>query len=214
MEKEKLKTGTTIVGVVGKDCVILGADKRVTLAGRLVVDKRFNKKLQVNENLIVAMAGTVSDAQLLTKYLRANLKLNELRRNKKNDIKESVNFLANILYSAARQFIPAIVGFLVAGRDEKGVHLYEVGIDGSIIEYEDFEGKIYKITRRLPDMSIAETKIFRSKEGGKWKPQASIFNMVLQKFDFPCSQISLKQHSSHFGLAFKQISFPCLTIKA
>ena len=138
MEKEKLKTGTTIVGVVGKDCVILGADKRVTLAGRLVVDKRFNKILQVNENIIVAMAGTVSDAQLLTKYLRANLKLNELRRNKKNDIKESVNFLANILYSAARQFIPAIVGFLVAGRDEKGVHLYEVGIDGSIIEYEDY----------------------------------------------------------------------------
>ena len=84
----------------------------------------------------------------------------------------------------------------------------------SIIEYEDFEGKIYKITRRLPDMSVAETKIFRSKEEGKWKPQVSIFNMVLQKFDFPCSQISLKQHSSHFGLAFKQISFPCLTIKA
>lgn len=138
MEKEKLKTGTTIIGIVGKDCVILGADKRVTLAGRLVVDKRFNKILQVNENIIVAMAGTVSDAQLLTKYLRANLKLNELRRNKKNDIKESVNFLANILYGAARQYIPAIVGFLVAGRDEKGVHLYEVGIDGSIIEYEDY----------------------------------------------------------------------------
>ena len=149
MEKEKLKTGTTIVGVVGKDCIVLGADKRVTLAGRLVVDKRFNKILQVNENIVVAMAGTVSDAQLLTKYLRANLKLNELRRNKKNDIKESVNFLSNTLYGAARQYIPAIVGFLVAGRDEEGVHLYEVGIDGSIIKYEDYisdgSGMMYAI---------------------------------------------------------------------
>ena len=75
---------------------------------------------------------------MLTKYLRANLKLNELKRNKPNDTKESVNFLSNIIYGSARQFIPAIVGFLVAGRDESGVHLYEVGIDGSIIEYTDY----------------------------------------------------------------------------
>jgi len=138
MEKEKLKTGTTIVGVVGKDCIILGADKRVTLAGRIVVDKRFNKILQVNENILVAMSGSVSDAQLLTKYLRANLKLNELRRNRRNDVKESVNFLSSVIYGSARQYIPALVGFLVAGRDEKGVHLFEVGIDGSVIKYDDY----------------------------------------------------------------------------
>jgi len=124
--------------VSGNGSVILAADKRVTLAGRIVVDKKFNKILQVNDYLIVAMSGSVSDAQLLTKYLRANLKLNELKRNKPNDTKESVNFLSNIIYGSARQFIPAIVGFLVAGRDESGVHLYEVGIDGSIIEYTDY----------------------------------------------------------------------------
>ena len=46
--------------------------------------------------------------------------------------------MSNVIYGSARQYIPAIVGFLVAGRDEKGVHLYEVGIDGSIIEYDDY----------------------------------------------------------------------------
>lgn len=138
MEKEKLKTGTTIVGVVGKESIILAADRRVTLAGRIIVHKKFHKILQINENLLVATTGSVSDAQLFVKYLRANLKLNELKRNKKNDIKESVNFLASILYGSARQFIPSIVGFLVAGRDEKGVHLYEVGIDGSIVQHKDY----------------------------------------------------------------------------
>ena len=138
MEKEKLKTGTTIVGVVGKDSIALAADRRVTLAGRIVVDKKFHKIMEVNDQLLVAMTGSVSDAQLMTRYLRANLKLNELKRNKPNDIKESVNFLANILYGSARQFIPSIVGFLVAGRDEKGVHLYEVGADGSVIQYDDY----------------------------------------------------------------------------
>jgi len=138
MEKEKLSTGTTIVGITGKDSIVLASDRRVTLAGRIVVNKRFHKILQINENLLVAMTGSVSDAQLFVKYLRANLKLNELKRNKGNNVKESVNFLASILYGSARQFIPAIAGFLVAGKDEKGIHLYEVGPDGSIVQHKDY----------------------------------------------------------------------------
>jgi len=34
----------------------------------------------------------------------------------------------------------------------------------SIMEIEDKEGRKYKVTRRLPEMSVAETKIFSSKE--------------------------------------------------
>jgi len=34
----------------------------------------------------------------------------------------------------------------------------------SIMEVENTTGKKYKVTRRLPDMSVAETKIFTSKE--------------------------------------------------
>jgi len=64
----------------------LAADRRVTLAGRIVVNKKFHKILQINDDLLVAMTGSVSDAQLFVKYLRANLKLNELKRNKPNTI--------------------------------------------------------------------------------------------------------------------------------
>ena len=138
MEKEKLKTGTTIVGIAGKDSIILAADRRVTLAGRIVVNKKFHKILQINDDLLVAMTGSVSDAQLFVKYLRANLKLNTLKRGKANSVKESVNFLASILYGSARQYIPAVAGFLVAGKDTQGVHLYEVGADGSIVKYTDY----------------------------------------------------------------------------
>jgi len=34
----------------------------------------------------------------------------------------------------------------------------------SIIELENDIGKKYKVTRRLPDLSVAGTKIFKSKE--------------------------------------------------
>ncbi|MBI2145370.1 hypothetical protein HYU18_03550 [Candidatus Woesearchaeota archaeon] len=34
----------------------------------------------------------------------------------------------------------------------------------SFAELENTIGKLFKVTRRLPDMSVAETKMFRSKE--------------------------------------------------
>jgi|TARA_B100001971_G_C18119860_1_gene498828 hypothetical protein len=37
----------------------------------------------------------------------------------------------------------------------------------SLIEYEDGVGKKYKVTKRVPGMSVADTKIFKSKEEAK-----------------------------------------------
>jgi hypothetical protein len=39
----------------------------------------------------------------------------------------------------------------------------------SFIELKNNKGKKYKVTRRIPEMSIAETKIFRSKKMAKKK---------------------------------------------
>ncbi len=32
----------------------------------------------------------------------------------------------------------------------------------SIIEFKDSEGKLYKVTRSIPELKVSETKIFRS----------------------------------------------------
>ena len=37
----------------------------------------------------------------------------------------------------------------------------------TIMEYQDETGTKYKVTRRIPEMSVAETKIFSSKEKAK-----------------------------------------------
>lgn len=37
----------------------------------------------------------------------------------------------------------------------------------SIIELQNKKGKKFKVTRRLPSMSVAETKIFKTKEEAK-----------------------------------------------
>ena len=43
----------------------------------------------------------------------------------------------------------------------------DCGWEVSISEFKDDQGKAYKVTRRLPDYSISETKIFRSKSEAK-----------------------------------------------
>ncbi|MBD3355087.1 hypothetical protein GF361_03830 [Candidatus Woesearchaeota archaeon] len=37
----------------------------------------------------------------------------------------------------------------------------------SIIEIENTIGKKYKVTKKIPEMSVAETKVFRSKQDAK-----------------------------------------------
>jgi len=37
----------------------------------------------------------------------------------------------------------------------------------SIIEFENHKGKKFKVTRRLPEMLVAETKIFKVKKKAK-----------------------------------------------
>ncbi len=136
---ERLKTGTTTMGIVCKDGLVLAADRRAS-AGYMVADKKTKKVIKINDNLAITTAGLVSDIQLLTKLLRAQLKLTEIRRGRTPSTKQAANLLAGMVYHNVRRLsmIPSIVGFLVGGKDNSGFHLYNLGIDGSISEADDY----------------------------------------------------------------------------
>ena len=44
---------------------------------------------------------------------------------------------------------------------------YKTKWEVTIIELENAIGKKFKVTRRIPDLSVAETKVFRKKEEAK-----------------------------------------------
>ena len=138
MENE-LKTGTTTVGIVCKDGIILAADKRAT-AGNLIVTKYIQKIYEINEDMAITMAGTVSDAQLLSKLIKAELKLKEIRTGRKATVKEAANLLGGMVYSNIRKMslIPGISHFVLGGRDESGTYVYDLFADGSITKVEDY----------------------------------------------------------------------------
>ena len=133
------KTGTTTVGLVCKDGIILAADKRAT-AGYLIANKKFDKIISISENMAVTVAGTVSDVQLLAKYIKAELKLKQYRTNRENTVKEAANLLAMLVYNNIRKFslIPGISHIVLGGKDDSGFYLYDLSPDGSIAEIDDF----------------------------------------------------------------------------
>jgi proteasome beta subunit len=139
MEENVTKTGTTTVGLICKEGVVLAADRRAT-SGFFIASKKIEKVLKITEDIAVTIAGTVSDIQLLVKLIKAELKLKQLRTGKVSTVKEATNLLAGIVYNNIRKFalIPGITHFIVGGRDHLGYHIYDLSPDGAIEEIENF----------------------------------------------------------------------------
>lgn len=136
-----LKTGTTILGIVCKDGVVMASDRQST-AGTIVLNKNSEKTKQINDYLLVSGTGMVSDIQRVAKILPAELKLKELRSKSRPTIRQAASLLANISYSGIRQpsMIPQQAGFLLGGFDEDGTaELYTIEPAGSFVKVEDYD---------------------------------------------------------------------------
>jgi len=138
MEDKKLKTGTTTLAIVCKDGLVVAADRRVT-GGNFIFNKKFKKIMQISDDHLVTVAGSVSDVQLTVKIIRAQIKLDEMRRGKKLNTKEIANMMSGINYSALRSTF-AISSFILAGKDDHGFKVYNIEPSGSVIEVDDYVG--------------------------------------------------------------------------
>lgn len=137
-EKNTLK-GTTTVGIVCNDGIVLAADMRAT-AGNLVVNKETDKMYNITDDIIVTMAGTVSDAQLLSRYIKAELALMKIRNQHKASVKEAANLLSGFVYANIRKMsmIPGVSHFLMGGVDSTGFYLFDIFADGSLTEEKKY----------------------------------------------------------------------------
>jgi proteasome beta subunit len=112
--------GTTTMGVVCKDGVILASDTRVT-AGNYVAHKFGKKVYQVDDHLGMTIAGTVADAQKVVDILIANAKLYKINLNRPIPISAAARIVANILFQ--NRYVPLSTQVLVGGIDDTGPHV-------------------------------------------------------------------------------------------
>lgn len=132
MENEKLKTGTTTVGLSTNTAVVFAADKRATM-GNLIAHKFVEKVVPITDSIIMTIAGLVGDAQMLIKYLKSEIRLYELRSGDKITTKAAATLLGNILYGNRFSPFPFYVQLLLGGKDREGFSLYTLTPDGAVI---------------------------------------------------------------------------------
>jgi len=134
-----IKTGTTTVGIICKGGLVLAADKRAT-SGFLIADKMTDKIYHLNDKIVVTMAGTASDAQLLIRLAQAEVRLKAIRTCQEVTVKEAANLMARMVYNNIRKMsmIPGVSHFIMGGTDKTGFYLYDIFADGTITECKDF----------------------------------------------------------------------------
>jgi proteasome beta subunit len=145
LKKHIVKTGTSTVGIVCKDGIVMAGDRQATLGTSIISDKNVPKIYQINDYLVVSIAGNASDAQMALRYAASQLKLKELKDKKRPTLKESASFMASMYYQLIRKpsTIPSVVGSLVGGYNEDGTtELYSIMPDGSIKKIEDYDGNV------------------------------------------------------------------------
>jgi len=128
---EELKHGTTTIGIVCKDGVVLATERRATM-GTFIAHKETKKLFKIDEHLGLTIAGLVGDAQLLARYLKAEVELYKLKRNTPITVEGAATLMANILNG--NRYFPYYVGLLIGGVDAKGPHVFSLDAVGGSIE--------------------------------------------------------------------------------
>ena len=123
--------GTTTIGVVCKDGIILASDTRVTM-GFYVAHKHGKKIYKIDDHLAMTIAGSLADAQRTVDILTANAQLYKLNMSRPLPISSAARLIANLLFST--RYAPLVTQVLIGGVDDTGPHVFSLDPFGSLTE--------------------------------------------------------------------------------
>lgn len=105
----------TLIGITGKDFVLMASD---AMCGRsiIVFKQDEDKQLQLNNNVVLGMAGPQGDRDNFGNYIKRNIALKELRDQHPMTTAEIANFTRNELHESMRSS-PYQVNILIGGVD-------------------------------------------------------------------------------------------------
>ncbi len=125
--------GTTTVGIVCKDGIILGTDTRATM-GNYVASKNAKKVYNISDKLAMTIAGGVAVAQRVVEILRINAELYELNQGRQMPVHTAARLVSNVLFQNREVGAPLPLQALIGGYDESGPHIFNLDPLGSLIE--------------------------------------------------------------------------------
>ncbi|MDD1672043.1 MAG: archaeal proteasome endopeptidase complex subunit beta [Methanomicrobiales archaeon] len=126
--------GTTTIGVVFRDGVVLATEKRATM-GNLVASRKAKKVYQISDRIGMTTAGGVGDAQQLARLMSVECNLFQVRRARPMTVSAVATLLSN--YLNQNRYYPFYVQLLVGGVDETGPSVFSVDALGGSTKEEE-----------------------------------------------------------------------------
>ncbi|MCW3994025.1 MAG: archaeal proteasome endopeptidase complex subunit beta [Candidatus Bathyarchaeota archaeon] len=123
--------GTTTIGLVCKNSVVLASDTRVTM-GSYVAHKHGKKIYKIDDHLAMTISGSVADAQRTVDILKVNAHLYKLNMDRPIPVSSAARLIANLLFSS--RYAPLIAQVLIGGMDDTGPHVFSLDPFGSLTE--------------------------------------------------------------------------------
>lgn len=124
-----LSTGTTTVGLVCSDGIVMASDRRATM-GYFIANKDIQKIYQIDDNLSMTIAGGVGDAQALIRLMTAEASLYKFKHGKPIAVKSAASLLSNLLHNY--RFYPFYVQLIIGGYDGEKAEIYSIDAAGGL----------------------------------------------------------------------------------
>lgn len=209
---EAVKKGSTVVGVVGKDNVIIAADKRVTHP--LIVSSSLEKIFKVDTHIGVATSGLVADGRKVVDEGRVEAQRNRILYNKPIEVNSLVKYVCDLaqLFTQYGGIRPFGVSLLIAGEDESGLKLFETDPSGTPTEWKatalgegraeiiEFLEKSYKENMSLDESVVLALKALKKAIKKKLEPDRIEVGVVNKKI---FRELGIEESQKYINLAEK-----------
>jgi len=126
-----LESGTTTIGMVCKDGVVLATEHRATM-GHFISNKTTVKLFPIDRAIGMTFAGSLGDAQAMVRLLRSEVALYRYRKGAPIRVETAATLAANVLNS--NRFTPYFAWLIVGGMDSTGGHVFSLDSDGGCVE--------------------------------------------------------------------------------
>ena len=133
--REAVKRGTTAVGIISDEGVVLLVDKRIT--SKLLVPESIEKIFNIDEHIAIATSGLVADDRVLIDRSRMESQVNRM----KYDEPIGVEGVSKKICDHKQQYTqfggvrPYGTALLIAGVDNGRPRLFETDPSGALMEY-------------------------------------------------------------------------------
>ena len=131
MDTSELKKGTTTLGMVCKDGVVLASETRATM-GNMIAHKYADKIYKLDDNLGMTTAGLVGDDQAIARYVKAEVELHRMKTGSYMSVKSAATLTSTILHS--NRYYPFFVGLIIGGVTGNIPSVYGLDAAGGMTE--------------------------------------------------------------------------------